>query len=77
MGLRSPPEDSAALLHADDHPLAVDVGYLGRDHLRGAQAGAVGYPPGSKRNVELIIAEALSWMVVQDLLTAFTATRTL
>src|ERR1700731_1734887 len=26
------------------------------------------YPPGSKRNVELVIAEALSWLVVQGLL---------
>jgi hypothetical protein len=28
-----------ALLDADDHPLAVDVGDLERDHLGGAQAG--------------------------------------
>src|SRR5207248_8109558 len=32
-----------ALLDADDHPLAVDVGDLERDHLSGAQAGAIGY----------------------------------
>src|SRR5258707_635278 len=32
-----------ALLHADDHPLAVNVGNLERDHLGGAQAGAVGH----------------------------------
>ena len=31
-----------ALLDADDHPLAVDVGDLERDHLGGAQAGAIG-----------------------------------
>ena len=32
-----------ALLDANDHLLAVDVGDLERDHLGGAQAGAVGY----------------------------------
>src|SRR4029077_3044822 len=32
-----------ALLHADDHSLAVDVGDLERDHLGSAQAGTVGY----------------------------------
>src|SRR6267378_4036245 len=32
-----------ALLHADDHPLAVDVGDLERDDFGGAQAGAVGH----------------------------------
>src|SRR5215472_14584678 len=32
-----------ALLDADDHALAVDVGDLERDHLGGAQAGAVGH----------------------------------
>src|ERR1700720_2246168 len=31
-----------ALLDADDHALAVDVGDLERDHLGGAQTGAVG-----------------------------------
>src|SRR5260370_9723541 len=32
-----------ALLNADDHALAVDVGDLERDYLSGAQAGTVGY----------------------------------
>src|SRR5271166_6295759 len=32
-----------ALLHADDHPLAVDIGDLERNHLGGAQAGAIGH----------------------------------
>jgi hypothetical protein len=32
-----------ALLDADDHALAVDIGDLERDHFGGAQAGAVGH----------------------------------
>jgi hypothetical protein len=31
-----------ALLHADDHALAVDIGDLERDDFVGAQAGAIG-----------------------------------
>src|ERR1700752_678958 len=38
-----------ALLDADDHALAVDVGDLERDHLGGAQAGATG--PAQRRLV--------------------------
>ncbi|MET4221130.1 hypothetical protein ABIB00_006365 [Bradyrhizobium sp. LB14.3] len=32
-----------ALLDAEDHALAVDVGDLERDHFGGAQAGAIGH----------------------------------